>query len=399
MRGHRGCFFPRVRTVLTVDDSKVVRAVLALQLKPCGFKVIEAENGRDGLDAARRHKPDLILLDVRMPVMSGVEVLTALRQDPAFKTTPVIMLTAESRREDVVACVKLGISGFLVKPSNGDALKEQVARVLSDAAATTGTGESASSATETAAADGPSPDAELDSNTVLVVDDSERVLTQARAALETSLNVLTAASGADAIEQYRAARPGVVVIDLSMPGMDGFETLERLRALGRSGFVALAVRGDTDMHERARKAGYDAVVDKPFQAESLNAEVLAMLGAIGSPDKLLAGYVGEEDGCAVLSPPSPRSKIFTRVLPMLLQRLRGFAEDGYDKLVLDISEFGDATTDLKPVVQLLAQASSLGIRAAVCTPNARVLETLRQIAETQETPYAASREAAQQSLR
>ena len=121
-----------MRTVLVVDDSKVVRAMLALQLKPCGYEVVEAQNGREGLEAARRHKPDLILLDVRMPVMSGVEVLSALRQDPAFAATPVIMLTADSRREDIDPCEDLGISSSLVKPSNGDALKEQVARALNE---------------------------------------------------------------------------------------------------------------------------------------------------------------------------------------------------------------------------------------------------------------------------
>ena len=383
-----------VRTVLTIDDSKVVRTLLALHLKPCGYKVIEAEDGRAGIEAARIHHPDVILLDFRMPIMTGLEVLTELRKDPAFKTTPVIMLTAESRREDVVECAKLGVSGYIVKPYKQEALKDQVAKALSDAASSAPDAPASDAGTGTAAVG----DGTFDPDTVLVVDDSERVLSLARAALEKSLNVLTAASGSDALEQYRTARPGVVVIDLVMPGMDGFETLAKMQALGRSGYVALAVRGDAALRERARKAGYDAVVEKPFQAEDLAHEVLAAVGVVASPQKLLESYVSEDDGCAVMSLPSPRSKLFARLLPLFVQRLRGFAEDGYDKLILDITEVGEMITELKPVIQLLSHASSLGIRAAVCTPNEHVLENLRQLAETQDAPYAASRDAARSSL-
>ena len=79
---------------------------------------------------AAREKPDLILLDVRMPVMDGVAMLGTLRRDPGLKGTPVIMLTAESSREDVASAEQLGISGYLVKPFNEQALMERVRRVV-----------------------------------------------------------------------------------------------------------------------------------------------------------------------------------------------------------------------------------------------------------------------------
>ena len=370
-------------TVLTVDDSKVVRTLLTLHLKACGLDVVEAENGRAGIDAARKHRPDLILLDVRMPVMTGLEALAELRRDAEFANTPVIMPTAESRRDDVVECAKLGVSGFIVKPYQREAVREQVSKILG-------------AVTCSAAAPEIPP---LDPETVLVVDDSERVLTLARAALEESMTVLTAACGAEALEHYRASRPGVVVIDLAMPGMDGFETLTELQALGRSGYIALTVRGDAAARERARKAGYDAVVDKPFQAADLRAEVLAAVAVVAPPEKLLEGYVAEDGGCAVFVLPDPRSKLFARLLPLFLQQLRALAEDGYDKLVLDIAAFSDcAAEQVNPVVRLLGQAGSLGIRTAICTPNARVHESLKRIAETRDTPYAATRDAARQCL-
>ncbi len=379
-----------MRTILTVDDSKVVRTLLALHLKPCGFRVVEAEDGRAGLEAARQHRPDLILLDLGMPVMNGREALAELRKDPTFKSTPVIMLTAESGRDDVVECAKLGVSGYIVKPYKQEALREQVAKALEAAPP---------AAAPATSHDAPSTSVAIDPHTVLVVDDSERVLALARAALEKTLTVLTATTGAEALEQYRSARPGVVVVDLVMPQMDGFETLARLQGLGRSGYVALAVRGDAAARERARKAGYDAIVEKPFHPDDLVNEVLAAAGVVAPADQLLESYLAEDDGCAVFVLPNPRSKMFGRLLPMFAQKLRALAEDGHDKLILDIAELSEISSDqVKSVVHLVSQADALGIRIAICTPHERVRESLRRIAETQDAPYASSRDAARQTL-
>jgi len=91
----------------------------------------EAGNGEEGLAAAAREKPDLILLDVTMPVMDGVTMLTKLKEDPALKSIPVIMLTAESGRENVLHIAKLGVRDYLVKPFKEEQLIEKAGRVVS----------------------------------------------------------------------------------------------------------------------------------------------------------------------------------------------------------------------------------------------------------------------------
>ncbi len=116
--------------ILSVDDSKTIRMIVARAFRAYDCLICEACNGEEGLAAAAREKPDLILLDITMPVMDGVTMLTKLKEDPELKAIPVIMLTAESGRENVLHIAKLGIRDYLVKPFKEDQLLEKVKRVI-----------------------------------------------------------------------------------------------------------------------------------------------------------------------------------------------------------------------------------------------------------------------------
>lgn len=116
--------------ILTVDDSKTIRMIVGRAFKTYECAVCEASNGEEGLAAAAREKPDLIILDITMPVMDGVTMLTNLRENPELKQIPVIMLTAESGRENVLHIAQLGIRDYLVKPFKEDQLIEKAGRVV-----------------------------------------------------------------------------------------------------------------------------------------------------------------------------------------------------------------------------------------------------------------------------
>jgi len=116
--------------VLTVDDSKTIRMIVKKAFKPFECELFEAENGVEGLSIAGREKPDLIILDITMPVMTGTEMLEKLKADPLLKNTPVIMLTAESGKENVMKIVKMGIKDYMVKPFKGDQLIERITKIF-----------------------------------------------------------------------------------------------------------------------------------------------------------------------------------------------------------------------------------------------------------------------------
>jgi two-component system cell cycle response regulator len=116
--------------ILSVDDSRTIRMIVGRAFKTYDCQICEAGNGEEGLAAAAREKPDLIILDVTMPVMDGVTMLGKLKEDPALKTIPVIMLTAESGRENVLQIAKLGVRDYLVKPFKEDQLIEKAGRIV-----------------------------------------------------------------------------------------------------------------------------------------------------------------------------------------------------------------------------------------------------------------------------
>lgn len=117
--------------ILTVDDSKTARMLITRALEPFDCEVVQASNGEEGLQQiGKGSMPDLVLLDVTMPVMDGVTMLEQLRMDPKFEQLPVIMLTAESGRESVMALSKLGVSDYLAKPFQTEKFLEKVGRIV-----------------------------------------------------------------------------------------------------------------------------------------------------------------------------------------------------------------------------------------------------------------------------
>ncbi len=116
--------------VLTVDDSKTIRMIVKKAFKPYDCELFEGENGVEGLAIAAKEKPDLIVLDITMPVMSGIEMLEKLKSEPALKNIPVIMLTAESGKDNVMQIVKMGVKDYMVKPFKGDQLIERAAKLI-----------------------------------------------------------------------------------------------------------------------------------------------------------------------------------------------------------------------------------------------------------------------------
>ena len=110
------------KKILSIDDSRMVHMVVAKTLKPLDVEVLTAVNGQDGIEKAEKEKPDLILLDATMPVMDGIEALAALKANAATKDIPVVMLSADSGKDNVDKARQLGALNFISKPFTGDGL-------------------------------------------------------------------------------------------------------------------------------------------------------------------------------------------------------------------------------------------------------------------------------------
>jgi two-component system phosphate regulon response regulator PhoB len=121
-----------MKTIVIADDEFHLRFLVLKTLERPDYRLLEAENGAQALELARQEQPDLLILDWMMPELSGVQVLNALREDPATTHIPVIMLTAKSQKTNQHQAILLGIRAFLVKPFSPRELIERVEKVFAN---------------------------------------------------------------------------------------------------------------------------------------------------------------------------------------------------------------------------------------------------------------------------
>jgi two-component system phosphate regulon response regulator PhoB len=118
------------QTVLVVDDERDILELVGFNLTQAGFKVLTATDGRRALETARRHPPDLIILDLMLPLMPGTEVAKALRGDEKTRSIPILMLTARGEEVDRVVGFELGADDYVVKPFSPRELILRVQAIL-----------------------------------------------------------------------------------------------------------------------------------------------------------------------------------------------------------------------------------------------------------------------------
>ena len=118
------------QTILVVDDERDLLDLIEYNLKKEGFKVLKAENGEEGISKAKVHRPDLILLDIMMPKMDGLEAVEIMRKDDDLKKTPIIFLTARSDEKTEIDGLNKGGDDYITKPISTTKLVSRIKAVL-----------------------------------------------------------------------------------------------------------------------------------------------------------------------------------------------------------------------------------------------------------------------------
>jgi two-component system chemotaxis response regulator CheY len=119
-----------MRKILAVDDSVSIRQMVSFTLTKAEYQVKEAVDGKDGLLKIGQDKYDLVITDLNMPNMDGLEMISAIRKLPGYGFTPILMLTTESQAEKKDAGRKVGATGWIVKPFNADQLIAVVKKLV-----------------------------------------------------------------------------------------------------------------------------------------------------------------------------------------------------------------------------------------------------------------------------
>lgn len=118
-------------SILAVDDSASMRQMVSFTLKGAGYEVVEAADGVEALDIAKTRSVNLVITDVNMPNMDGISLIKELRNLPAYKFTPLLMLTTESGPEKKQQGKAAGATGWIVKPFDPEQLLNTVKKVIS----------------------------------------------------------------------------------------------------------------------------------------------------------------------------------------------------------------------------------------------------------------------------
>jgi CheY-like chemotaxis protein/anti-sigma regulatory factor (Ser/Thr protein kinase) len=208
--------------VLVIDDDATACELLERTLERDGFRVVTADNGQDGLRLARELRPLAITLDVIMPGTDGWNVLAALKADPELHEIPVVMVTMLDEQRLGHA---LGAAEFMTKPVDRERLSGVLARYRRQGTAAS----------------------------VLIVEDQEDTRELLRRVVENEgWEASVAGNGREGLDRVKEARPSLIITDLMMPGMDGFEFIDELRSVEAWRAIPVIVLTAKDLTEEDR---------------------------------------------------------------------------------------------------------------------------------------------------
>ncbi|HEY1149281.1 MAG TPA: EAL domain-containing protein [Pseudoduganella sp.] len=263
--------------ILIIEDNPTNMELMVYLLRAFGYQPLMAHDGEEGVEAARRERPDLIICDVHLPKLDGYGVVSRLKQDPQLRAIPTLAVTALAMVGDREKLLAAGFDGYIGKPIEPDTFVSQLESFL--------LGEM-------------SPQAENDIATILIVDD--HVLN--REFLMTLLGysghrLLEASSGIDGLKVMESERPDLVISDILMPNMDGYEFVSRMKANPKTADVPIifytATYREREAMAVAEACGVRWVLPKPSDPDVILKTVHEALGVVENEEEAVPAFAPE----------------------------------------------------------------------------------------------------------
>lgn len=251
--------------ILIVEDNPANMKLARLFLEQGGYLVIEAGNAEDGISLAREHLPELVLMDIQLPGMDGLTATRILKEAATTRQLKIVALTAFAMKGDEQRMIAAGCDGYIAKPIRFKQFLEEIQRFL------------ALPSPPTIGVSTMAPQKKI-----IVTDDDPRSRKLVEALLQHSGHaVVGVASGQAALDAVAAHIPDLILLDLMMPGMDGFEVVRRLKAEPATAaipIIMVTAIDDSASRIRLKAAGVADMITKPIDRWALQTCVNKLLG-------------------------------------------------------------------------------------------------------------------------
>jgi two-component system, cell cycle response regulator len=282
--------------ILIVDDDLLNLKLLSSILAAGAYETITAMEGRTAVEKTRTEHPDLILMDIMMPVMNGYEATEILKQDPDTKDIPIIMVTALDGTEEKLKGLEAGADEFLNKPVNAAELMARAKSLLrlklyqeqlksrSDSEESL-VSESRGKVSNQKAVNLP---------TILVVEDEDKDVRLIQNYLQgEAYQIMVAKSGEETLSRVLKENIDLVLLDIMLPGIDGFQVVERLREMeGGKNLQIVALTNLQDMESKIKgiELGADDYLVKPINKHELRVRIRSLVKKKAYLDSLKNEY-------------------------------------------------------------------------------------------------------------
>ncbi|OGG95520.1 MAG: hypothetical protein A2527_06730 [Candidatus Lambdaproteobacteria bacterium RIFOXYD2_FULL_50_16] len=234
------------KTVLVVEDSLTLLKMMALRLRNFGARTFEAADGQQALQMVLEEEIDLVVSDVEMPVLDGLELCRRLKNEPSTRQIPIILLSALDAETDLERGYQAGASSYISKRSNDHELEDTIEKVMEQAG-------------------------RQRQSLVLVVDDSATILKLVETGLsKAGFNVVTAENGRAAIKKLEKYKPAIIVSDLDMPEMNGMQLRDWLRTseeFCEVPFLVMSANSEKATMSQMVQKGAAGYLVKPFNID------------------------------------------------------------------------------------------------------------------------------------